>query len=31
VTPFGASARITRLDQPRVQKGTGVRVIAKMQ
>jgi hypothetical protein len=31
VTPFGASARITRLDQPRVQKGTGVRIIAKMQ
>ena len=31
VTPFGASARITRLDQPRIQKGTNVRVIAKMQ
>jgi LysM repeat protein len=31
VTPFGATAMITRLEQPKVEKGTKVRVIAKMQ
>lgn len=31
VTPFGATAMITRLDQPKVQRGTLARVVAKMQ
>lgn len=31
VTPFGATAMITRLEQPKVEKGTKVRVVAKMQ
>jgi LysM repeat protein len=31
VTPFGATAMITKLDQPKVEKGNLVRVVAKMQ
>ena len=31
VTPHGSTAMITRLDQPRVEVGTKVRIVAKMQ
>jgi LysM repeat protein len=31
VTPYGATAMITRVEQPKIEKGTGVRVIAKME
>ncbi|MEO5568961.1 MAG: hypothetical protein ABIR92_10740, partial [Gemmatimonadaceae bacterium] len=31
VTAFGTTAMITRLEQPKVEKGTSVRVVAKMQ